>query len=147
VVFNVNEISRQVKFKEAKPKPSPADSLMKEPLKIKILHGKFYENSNEAAVDKNAVPEFKIKEAPVPEENIIPGNYYVVVGIDSSRTQSVKIKRIIDENGVDCKLGYNVTERKYYVFTKYFANKSEAKTEEERLQKAGIRDAQTIKFE
>jgi hypothetical protein len=147
VVFNVNEINRQVKFKEAKPKPAPADSLMKEPLKIKILHGKFYENSNEAAIDKNAVPEFNIKEAPVPEQNIIPGNYYVVVGTDSSRTQSVKIKRIIEENGVDCLLGYNQADGKYYVFTKYFQNKSEAKAEEDRLKKAGILDAQIVKFE
>jgi hypothetical protein len=146
IVFNVNEINRQVKFKEAKPKPSPADSLQKEPLKIKILHGKFYENSSEAAVDKNALPEFKIKEAPVPEQNIIPGNYYVVISMDSSRTQSVKIKRIIDENGIECNLGYNEADGKYYVFTKYFQNKSEAKTEQERLQKAGILDAQIVKF-
>ena len=146
VVFNVSEINRQVKFKEVAPKPALADSLHKEPLKIKILHGKFYENSSEAAVDKNAIPQFKIKEAPVPEQNIIPGNYYVIVSTDSSRTVSVKIKRIIDENGVECNLGFNENVSKYYVFTKYFQSKSEAKSELERLQKAGIPDAQIIKF-
>jgi hypothetical protein len=142
----VSEINRQVKFKEVAPKPALADSLHKEPLKIKILHGKFYENSSEAAVDKNAIPQFKIKEAPVPEQNIIPGNYYVIVSTDSSRTVSVKIKRIIDENGVECNLGFNEKDSKYYVFTKYFLSKSEAKAELERLQKAGIPDAQIIKF-
>lgn len=147
ILFNVNEINRQVKFKEAKPKPSQADSLQKEPLKIKILHGKFYENSNEAAVDKNAIPVFEIKQAPVAEQNIIPGNYYVVISADSSRTQSVKIKRIIDENGIGCNLGYNEADGKYYVFTNYYQTKTDAKTELERLQKAGLNDAQIIKFE
>jgi len=52
VVFNVNEITRQVKFKQAAPKPEEPDSLQKEVLKIKILHGKFYENSKEAQLTK-----------------------------------------------------------------------------------------------
>jgi hypothetical protein len=146
VVFNVNEINRQVKFKEAKPKPAIADSLQKEPLKIKILHGKFYENSSEEAVDKNALPEFKIKEAPVAEQNIIPGNYYIVVAIDSNRTESVKIKRILDENGISSNLGYNEADGKYYIYTNYYPNKSDAKLELERIQSVILPEAQMIKF-
>ncbi len=147
VVFNVNEITRQVKFKQAAPKPEEPDSLQKEALKIKILHGKFYENSKEAAVDKDAVPVFKINEAPVEEQAIIPGNYYVVVGSDSIRTEAVKIKRILDENGIINYLGYHETTRMYYLYTNYFREKGETKTELERLQKAGFRDAKVIKME
>lgn len=145
IVFNVAEISRQVKFKEAK--PAKSDTLQPEPLKIKVLHGKFYENSSEAAVDKNAIPQFNIKEAPVQEQNIITGNYYVVISIDTTRTDAVKLKKIFDENGLNTNLGYNEADGKYYVFTKYFQNKGEAKDELDRLKSAGLENAEIIKFE
>ena len=144
VVFNVNEISRQVKFKDAK--PAKSDTLP-EPLKIKVMHGTFYENSNEAAVEKDAVPEFKIKEAPVVEQKMIPGNLYVVIGITTIRTDAVKLKRIVDENGINASLGYDETNGKYYVYTKYFQNKNDAKEELNLLFKAGLTDAEVIKFE
>jgi len=147
IVFNVNETGRQVKFKEAKPRPAEPDSLQQEALKIKVLHGKFYENSSEAAVDKNAVPVFNMPDAPVAEQAMINGNYYIVVGIDSSRTEAVKIKKIIDENGIITKLGYNEVDRKYYVFTNFYQNKEAARTELERVRKAGLKDAEVIKFE
>jgi hypothetical protein len=111
------------------------------------LHGKFYENSKEAAVDKDAVPVFKINEAPIEEQTIVPGNYYVVVGSDSIRTEAVKIKRILDENGIINYLGYHETTRMYYIYTNYFREKAETRTELERLQKTGLRDAQVIKME
>ncbi len=145
VVFNVVENSRQVKFKGAK--PAVTDTAQAEPLKIKVLHGKFYENSKEAAVNKNAVPVFNIPEAAVQEEPIIPGNFYVVTGSDSTRTQAVKIKRIMDENGLDARLGYNESEGMYYIFTGYYPNKGDAKDELERLKAAGMADVEIIKFQ
>jgi hypothetical protein len=146
VTFNVSEIGRQVKFKEAKPKSAEADSLQQEALKIKVLHGKFYENSNEAAIDKNAVPVFDVKEAPVEEINIVAGNYYAVIGSDSTRTIAVRLKRVADENGLQSNLGYNEAQKKYYIYTKYFPEKSEAKDEVERLQKFGFKESEVIKF-
>jgi len=147
VVFNVNEISRQVKFKSAKPAPAPADTLKPEPLKIKILHGKFYENSKEAAVDKDAVPHFEIKEAPVQEQNMIPGNYYVVIGTDTNRTQAVKLYKILEENGLRINLGFDELTGTYYVYSKYFLNRSEAKKDLDLLIKANIDSAEIFKFE
>jgi len=147
LAFNVVETGRQVKFKEAKPALARADSLQKEALKIKVLHGKFYENSSEAAVDKNAIPVFDIKEAPVPEQQMLFGNYYVIIGVDSSRTEAVKLKKIVDENGFDTKLGYHEAYRKYYVYSNYYQNKADARTELERIRKAGYKDADIIKFE
>jgi hypothetical protein len=147
IVFNVNEISRQIKFKDALAKTTEVDTLQQKPLKFKVLHGKFYENSSEAAADKDAVPHFEIKEAPVQEENMIPGNFYVVIGIDSTRTDAVKIKKIMDENGLNTSLGYGESTATYYIFTKYFPNKGDAKKELERIKTIGIKEAEIIKYE
>jgi hypothetical protein len=144
VVFNVAEITRQVKFKESK--PAKADTVP-EPLKIKVLHGKFYENSPEAAVDPNAIPQFNIPEAPVQEVDILPGNFYVVIGTDTTRTNAVRLKKIADENGLDASLGYYEADGKYYIFTGYFQNKGDAKEELGRMKLAGYLEAQIIKFD
>lgn len=144
VVFNIVEISRQIKFKETK--TAPADTTQQEPLKIKILQGKFYENSSRVPADKDAVPEFNIKEAPVPEEQIIADHFYVVIGIDSSRTESVKLVRVVEENGIKARLGFNGADGKYYVFTLMCQNKGEARVEIDRLRQVGLNEAEIIKF-
>jgi hypothetical protein len=144
VVFNIVEMNRQVKFKETK--PAPVDTLKQEPLNIKVLQGKFYENSNKVPVDKDAMPEFNIKEAPVVEQELIPGIYYVVIGTDASRAQAVQLIRIVDENGIKAILGYLEANRKYYVFTKHFENKTEARAELDKLKAAGLTDAEIIRF-
>ena len=144
IVFNIVEISRQIKFKDSK--AAPADTTKQEPLKIKILQGKFYENSSRVPTDKDALPEFNIKEAPVPEEPIIADNFYVVIGVDSSRTESVKLIRIVGENGIKARLGFNQADGKYYVFTLMANNKGDAKVETDRLKQAGINEAEIIKF-
>jgi hypothetical protein len=145
VVFNVSEVTRQVKFKEAK--PAKTDTTQQEPLKIKVLHGKFYENSPDAAVDPNSVPHFNIPEAPVEEVDILPGNFYVVIGTDSTRTNAVKLKRIADENGLESSLGYYETDGKYYIFTRFYQSKGEAREELGRMKLAGYLEAEIIKFE
>jgi hypothetical protein len=145
VVFNVAEVTRQVKFKDAK--PAKVDTAQAEPLKIKVLHGKFYENTPEAAVDPNAVPQFNIPEAPVQETELLPGNFYVVIGTDSTRTNAVKLKRIADENGLDASLGYYGADGNYYIFTKYYQSKGEARDELARMKLAGYLEAEIIKFE
>jgi hypothetical protein len=144
VVFHVVEITRQVKFKGSK--PAQTDTTGQEPLKIKVLHGKFYENSSNVPADKDAIPEFNIKEAPVAEEALISGRYYVVIGSDTTRTESVKMIRILEENGLKARLGYQESERNYYIFTNYFENKGEAREELERMKQAGLDEAEIIKF-
>jgi len=144
VLFNVVEINRQVKFKGAK--PAATDTTKQEPLKIKVLQGKFYENSSRVPVDKEAIPEFNIKEAPVPEEAIIPGKHYVVMGSEPTRTESVKLIRILEENGLNAKLGYLDTEKMYYVFIGSFDNKGEAREELDRVKNAGLYESKIIKF-
>jgi hypothetical protein len=147
ISFNVVEIGRQVKFKEAKPKSSVPDSLQQEVLKIKVLHGKFYENSKEAAVDKDAIPVFEVPEAPVTERQMINGNYYVVIGVDSLKTEALKFVKIAEESAITAILGYNEVDRTYYVYTNYYQNKRDAWAELSRIRKVGFKDAEVIKFE
>jgi hypothetical protein len=97
-------------------------------------------------VDKNAIPEFNIKEAPVAEEDIIPGKFYVVIVADAGRNESIKLIRIVAENGIKTSLGYLETDGKYYVFTKYFDNKADAREELDRMKKKGLSKAEIIKF-
>lgn len=144
VEFKVVEVNRQVKFKGAK--PAQTDTTEQKPLKIKVLQGKFYENSGEEPVNKDAAPEFNIKEAPIPEEPVIPGNHYVVISEGTSRQEASSLIRIVRENGIEAHLGYDESEARFYVFTKYFQNKGEAKDEQLRLQNTGIKEADVIKF-
>jgi hypothetical protein len=144
VVFNIQEITRQVKFKETK--PVVADTSRQEPLKIKVLQGKFYENSSNVPVDKDAMPEFNIKEAPVNEVDLIPDNYYVVIGIETGRTEAIKLIRVVAENGIEASLGYQKEDGKYYVFTKHYDDKSDAREELDRMKQAGLNEAEIIKF-
>jgi hypothetical protein len=144
IVFNVQEITRQIKFKETK--AAPADSLQQEPLKIKVLHGKFYENSNKVPVDKDAIPEFNIKESPVTEQALIPGEQYVVIGKEETRTEAVKLIRVVGENGIEAYLGYNEQESKYIVYTKHFDNKGDAREELDLMRFKGLNEAEIVKF-
>jgi hypothetical protein len=145
VVFNIQEINRQVKFKETK--PATADTAKQAPLKIKVLQGKFYENSAYSPADKNAAPEFNIKEAPVNEEPVIPGKYYVVIGAQTTRAPAVQFIRIVDENGIKAHLSYVESEAKYYVFTSYFDDKAGARAELEKMKLAGLNEAVIIRFQ
>ena len=97
-------------------------------------------------VNKDAVPEFNIKEEPVEEQEMISGNFYVVITADSNRTESVKLIRIIAENGISTSLGYNKTDGLYYVFTKYFRTRAEAAEEQDRLKKAGLKEAVIFRY-
>jgi hypothetical protein len=144
IVFNVQEVTRQIKFKDTK--PAVADTAAQQPLKIKVLHGKFYENSSNVPVDKDAIPDFNVKEAPVIEESILPGNHYVVIGNDISREEGIKLVRIVDENGIPAILGYNEADQKYYVFTKYSTDKGDLRVELDKLKLAGLNEAEIIKF-
>lgn len=145
VVFNVVEISRQVKFKEAK--PAQPDTLRPAPLKIKVLHGRIYENSSEKAVDKDAIPEFNIRVAPPQEQKMIAGNYYIVVGDASNRAEAIKYKKIIEENGINAYLGYDEAKDEYYVFTNYYSTQEEARKELNMLKKINIKQFRVLKFE
>lgn len=78
---------------------------------------------------------------------MIPGNYYVVIGTDTNRTQAVKLYKILEENGLRINLGFDELTGTYYVYSKYFLNRSEAKKDLDLLIKANIDSAEIFKFE
>ena len=145
VVFKVVESSRQIVFKKAQ--PVQQDTTRPAPLKIKVLHGKLYENPALDTVDINAPPEFHISVAPPQEQIMQTGNYYIVVGGLMDREEAVKLHRILTENGVNAYLGLDEPSGKYYVFTNYYKTETESKKELKRLKDGGINDAKVIMYE
>ena len=144
IVFNVVEISRKISFKKAT--PVLPDSLQ-QPLKIKVLHGKIYENISEEAVDKDAMPEFDIAVAPPEEQKMKTGKYYVVVGNVSGRKEALAYKKIVQENGINAYVGYDDIADKFYVFTNYYNNRAEARQELDRLKEARLKARWILKYE
>lgn len=146
VVFEIRESVRQVAFKQAKPTPPP-DTLVQEPLKIKVLHGKFYENRSDTAVDINAIPEFDVKASSAAEQKMLPGNYYVILGSTTVKNQSLLMKQVYDENGLNTSIGYNESLQTYYIYTNYYQAAEPARKEVDMLKKGGLKDAAIFKME
>jgi hypothetical protein len=142
--FNVFESSRKISFKQAQP---AAKDTVQAPLKIKILHGKFYENRSDTAVDRNALPEFNMQGPPVEEQGMVPGMLYVVVANSPDREEAIRLVRIFRENGLEVKLGHAEQAGMYYVFTNSFANQNAARQEVDRLHLTEFRMAEILKFE
>jgi len=145
VVFNVIESSRQIAFKQTKAEPE-TDTVQQEPLKIKVLHGKFYENRSDTAVDKNAIPDFNIQYAPAEEQIMIRGKHYIVAGDPSNREDAVKYHRVFIENGINTYIGLDESTGKYYVFTNYYDNPVEARRELDRLIKNNVKAFSVMKY-
>lgn len=143
VGFNVIESSRQIAFKKAKPEKPDT---VKQALKIKVLHGKLYENQPQDTVDINAMPEFNIQFAPPDEQLMVAGNYYVVAGALMDRPEALKYQRILDENGVRSYLGLDEPSGRYWVFTNYYRSQESARKEMDRLKKAGLKDVKVMKY-
>jgi hypothetical protein len=146
IVFDVIESNRQVAFKQTKAAEEPADTVRQAPLKIKVLHGKFYENRSDSAVAKDAMPDFGIQFAPAEEQKMIPGKHYIVAGEASTRDEAVKYHRILIENGINTYIGQDERTGNYYVFTNYYENQSEAKKELERLSKNNVKAFRVMKY-
>jgi len=143
--FKVVEGSRQIRFKKAD-EPAPPDTLEEAPLKVKVLHGKFYETSPEKAVDKDAVPSFDIQAMTALEQTLIPGRFYVITGDALAREDALKYLKIVRENGINAYLGHHEATDSWYVFTNHYDTRSEAQREVNLLKKPGLRDAKVMRF-
>jgi hypothetical protein len=146
IVFDIRESVRQVAFKQAKTTPPP-DTMVQEPLKIKVLHGKFYENRSDTAVDINAIPDFDVKASTAEVHNMMTGNIYVFLGKTAELNEALLMKQVFDENGLNTSIGYYESKQTYYVFTNYYQNNESARKEMDLLKKGGIKDAAVLKVE
>jgi hypothetical protein len=145
VTFDVMESSRQVAFKKAEP-AAPADTVQQQPLKIKVLSGKFYENKSDTTVDKSAMPQFNMPEVPVEEQQLITGNYYIVLWQETDKELAFRQTKVFRENGFTANFAYDATLKKYCIYTNYYPSAADAKKEADLLKKAGVTGVQVIKF-
>jgi hypothetical protein len=143
LVFNVVESTRQISFKKAEPaKPDTVE----QPLKIKVLHGKMYENQPQDTVDVNATPDFNIKYAPPTEQVMEKGRYYVTIGGAMEREEAIKYHRVLTENGHIAYIGLDEPGEEYYVFSNYFTTQQEARKEKDRLHKANLKEVKVLEY-
>jgi hypothetical protein len=145
VTFDVVESSRQVAFKKAEA-AAPADTVQQQPLKIKVLSGKFYENKSDTTVDKSALPQFNMPEVPVEEQQLIAGNYYIVLWQETDKELAFRQTKVFRENGFTANFGFDATLKKYCIYTNYYPSAADAKKEADLLKKAGVTGVQVIKY-
>ena len=143
VMFNVVEATRQISFKTAQ---SAEPDTVDQPLKIKVLHGKMYENQPQDTVDVNAAPDFDIKYAPPSEQVMVNGRYYVTIGGKMKRDDALKYHRVLTENGHIAYIGLDEPNGEYYVFSNYFSTQAEARKEKDRLNKANLREVKILEY-
>ncbi len=65
-----------------------------------------HEKTNEEAVDKNATPDFNIKNAPVAEQQMISGKFYAVAGEVTAGIDALKFKQIMTGQATNTRINY-----------------------------------------
>lgn len=144
IVFEFVELQRNVRFKQAE--PTVPDSLKIRPQKVKILEGKIYENAKSDTLRRNDVPDFSFENKRYQSQNMEVGKFYIVVGESNELNEALKIKKIMDENGLKTQLGLVDGEEKYYIFTNEYSNRAEAQNELDLLIKGGYNKATIIRY-
>jgi len=145
IVFNVVERSRQINFK--KPKPVASEGQGPTPLKLKVLHGKVYENRAEEGISKEAIPQFDMDIRPPEETQMETGYFYVVLAITTDREEAMRYSMIFKESGVTSFVGYDPEDKKYYVCTNKYNTIGDAREDQRRLKDRGYKkEVEIIKY-
>ncbi len=139
IIFEVREKNRKIKFKKAT--PTSKDPQAPKLQKIKVLPGEIYENTNNKAVDKNAIPIFNTPKIPIEITEMIPDNFYIIAGEFNNFEAAKKLLQILREQGVNSKLGVTNNPETYYVYLEYTKSRDEA-----RLKLNGYKQANTNKL-
>ncbi len=146
LIFEVVEGARQVKFKSGA--PAAADTAKQAPLKIKVLHGKFYENRTDTTANKDALPEFNIQYAPPEAQEMLPGNLYVILREVSGMEEGARYRQVMLENGINAYVGLVRESGQYFVFSNYYATQPEARREADQIKKRpGMNEVYILKLE
>lgn len=144
VVFNIVEQNRKINFKKVTPLGKDVDGPTLQ--KIKVLPGKIYNNTNQKAVDKDAVPDFKIPNMPFEVNEMIVGRYYIIAGHIQNFTDAEKLMKILHELGIKSQLGATGDSHTYYVYLANFNSRAAAKEKLNDYKRAEIKLLSVIKF-
>ena len=144
VIFEIVEQNRKINFKKAKPSINGTDGPTLQ--KIKVLPDKIYDNSNRKAVNKDAVPDFKIPYMSLEVNDMIDGGYYIIADRIHNFTDAEKLIKILHELGVKSQLGGTGDSESYYVYLGVFNSKAEARLKLINYKRAEIKPLTIIKF-
>ncbi|HEY9113526.1 MAG TPA: hypothetical protein VIN10_02425 [Bacteroidales bacterium] len=144
ILFEFVELQRNIKFKQAE--PEVPDSLKMVPQKVKILEGKIYENAKSDTLRRKEVPDFNFDNKKSQSQEMEPGKFYVILGETNDINEALKIKKIVDENGLKSQLGIVEGEEKYFIFSNEYSNRLDAQSELDLLKKGGNKKAYIMKY-
>lgn len=139
VVFNVIEKTRKINFKQAKPKKSGSESL-----KIKVLDGKIYENTDER-IQKDAEPDFDMSGGNTSyEKELILGKHYVILAKTNTREEAKEKVLSSMLKGQDAYFGLDPKTGKYFVFSGEYNSGFDAQSAMSSIEDAGIDVIETL---
>ncbi len=125
VVFKVVEMARKIKFKKVVPvNTSPTAPKLQ---KIKVLPGKIYNNGFERRFDKNKAPDFNMPQQQIEVHQLVPFKFYIVANQVTDMASARRIVNILNEQGLNAKVGISTKKNSYYIYLDYFDTRGEAK--------------------
>ena len=138
VVFKVVEKTRKINFKKANKKQVGSDAL-----KIKVLEGKIYENTDER-ISKDAEPDFDIGGGTSFEINLKVGKHYVILAKTDTEDQAVDATFKTMDKGLDTFFGYDEKSKKYFIVTGEYSSAFDAQTAAQQARDAGLTVIETL---
>jgi len=139
VVFNIVEKIRKINFKQAKPAKSAS-----EPLKIKVLDGKIYENTDER-IQKDAEPNFDMSGGGTSyERELTLGRHYVILAKTNTKEEAKEKVFGNMVKGQDAYFGLDPKSGKYFVFSGEYNNGFDAQNAVKTLEDNGIEVIETF---
>lgn len=139
VVFNIVEKTRKINFKQAKPAKSAS-----EPLKIKVLDGKIYENTDDR-IQKDAEPDFDMGGGSTSyERELTLGRIYVILAKTNTKEEAKEKVFGNMVKGQDAYFGLDSKSGKYFVFSGEYNNGFDAQNAVKTLEDAGIEVIETL---
>lgn len=139
VVFNIVERARKINFKKANQEQKGEAG----PLKIKVLKGKIYENTDEQ-IQKDAGPEFDMGNTSSYELKLKIGRNYVVLAKTDTEDQALESVHNIMGKGLDAYYAYDETSKKYFVVTGEYNSAFDAQTAAQKASEAGVAVIETV---
>ena len=144
VIFEVVEQNRKINFKKATPSSRVVDGSTLQ--KIKVLPGKIYDNTNQKAVNKDAVPDFKIPLMPFEIYEMVDGKYYIIAGEIQNFADAERLMKILHEIGIKSYMGAIGDSETYYVYLAVFNSRAAAREELNNYKRSEIKPLTVIKF-
>jgi len=143
VVFNLVEKAKQIKFKKVAPKQQGGTT---GPLKIKVLKGKIYEDTDKE-VKKDQEPNFDMNADQSLLKPLIKAMHYLVYGRKADEQAARDYTKMLRNNGVNAYYSYDASTKNFMIFTGGYNSGYEVQMAAQKAKKAGFNDVETFFYQ